>query len=62
VAVGAETDACSRSTIHGAFVRRYDATLVGDAHTTGDKTQWGAPPPAQPGRAAGTVSTQDVDF
>ena len=33
--VGAETDACVRSTLHGAFVRGYDATLVGDAHTTG---------------------------
>src|SRR6202011_2812082 len=30
--VGAETDACIRSTLHGAFVRGYDATLVKDAH------------------------------
>ena len=76
VVVGAETDACIRSTLHGAFARGYDATLVGDAHTTGDKSQWGAPPPDQviahtnlywnyqtaPGRAAGTVSTNEVDF
>jgi nicotinamidase-related amidase len=76
VVVGAETDACVRSTLHGAFVRGYDATLVGDAHTTGDKTQWGAPPPDQviahtnlywnyqtaPGRAAGTISADEVDF
>jgi nicotinamidase-related amidase len=76
VVVGAETDACIRSTLHGAFVRGYDATLVGDAHTTGDKTAWGAPPPDQviahtnlywtyqaaPGRTAGTVSAQDVEF
>ena len=76
VVVGAETDACIRSTLHGAFARGYDATLVGDAHTTGDKSQWGAPPPDQviahtnlywnyqtaPGRAAGTVSTKEVDF
>ena len=47
VIVGAETDACVRSTLHGAFARGYDATLVSDAHTTGDKTQWGAPPPDQ---------------
>jgi hypothetical protein len=47
VVVGAETDACVRSTLHGAFVRGYDATLVSDAHTTGDKSQWGAPPPEQ---------------
>src|SRR5512132_3102324 len=31
VVVGAQTDACIRSTLHGAFVRGYDATLVGDA-------------------------------
>src|SRR6476660_1934108 len=76
VVVGAETDACIRSTLHGAFVRGYDATLVSDAHTTGDQTAWGAPPPDQviahtnlywsdqtaPGRTAGTVATQDVDF
>jgi nicotinamidase-related amidase len=76
VVVGAETDACVRSTLHGAFVRGYDAALVSDAHTTGDQTPWGAPPPAQviahtnlywtyqtaPGRTAGTVETKDVDF
>jgi nicotinamidase-related amidase len=76
VVAGAETDACVRSTLHGAFVRGYDATLVSDAHTTGDQTAWGAPPPVQviahtnlywtyqtaPGRTAGTVATSDVDF
>ena len=76
IVVGAETDACIRSTIHGAFVRGYDATLVSDAHTTGDQTEWGAPPPDQviahtnlywkyqtaPGRKAGTVETKNVDF
>jgi nicotinamidase-related amidase len=76
VVVGAETDACIRCTLHGAFTRGYDATLVGDAHTTGDRTEWGAPPPDQviahtnlywnyqtaPGRTAGTVDTKDVDF
>jgi nicotinamidase-related amidase len=76
IVVGAETDACIRSTLHGAFVRGYDTTLVSDAHTTGDQTAWGAPPPDQviahtnlywtyqtaPGRTAGTVKTRDVDF
>ena len=76
VVVGAQTDACVRSTLHGAFVRGYDATLVSDAHTTEDLTAWGAPPPGQviahtnlywadqsaPGRTAGTVETKDVDF
>jgi isochorismatase family protein len=76
IVAGAQTDACIRSTLHGAFARGYDATLVGDAHTTEDHTQWGAPPPDQviahtnlywsyqtaPGRTAGTVETKDVDF
>jgi nicotinamidase-related amidase len=76
VVVGAQTDACVRSTLHGALVRGYDATLVSDAHTTEDQTEWGAPPPDQviahtnlywtyqeaPGRTAGTVETKDVDF
>jgi nicotinamidase-related amidase len=76
VVVGAQTDACIRSTLHGALVRGYDAILVSDAHTTEDQTEWGAPPPAQviahtnlywqdqtaPGRTAGTVETKDVDF
>jgi nicotinamidase-related amidase len=76
VVVGAQTDACIRSTLHGALVRGYDATLVSDAHTTEDQTAWGAPRPDQviahtnlywsyqtaPGRTAGTVETADVDF
>jgi nicotinamidase-related amidase len=76
VVAGAQTDACIRSTLHGAFVRGYDATLVSDAHTTDDHSEWGAPPPGQviahtnlywtyqvaPGRTAGTVATKDVDF
>jgi len=74
--VGAQTDACIRSTLHGALARGYDAILVSDAHTTEDQTAWGAPPPDQviahtnlywtyqtaPGRTAGTVETKDVDF
>jgi nicotinamidase-related amidase len=73
---GAQTDECIRSTLHGALVRGYDATLVSDAHTTEDLSPWGAPPPdlvishtnlywgnhKAPGRIAGTVETKDVDF
>ncbi|MFC9436474.1 cysteine hydrolase family protein [Nocardia sp. NPDC057030] len=76
VVTGAETDACVRSTIHGAFARGYDVTLVGDAHTTFDKSEWGAPPPEQviahtnlywrfqtaPGRTAGVEQAADVAF
>ncbi|HET8988693.1 MAG TPA: cysteine hydrolase family protein [Humibacillus sp.] len=43
VVTGAQTDACIRSTLHGAFVRGYDVTLVEDAHTTEDLRQWGVP-------------------
>ncbi|HEX3567903.1 MAG TPA: isochorismatase family protein, partial [Acidimicrobiales bacterium] len=45
IVTGAQTDACIRSTLHGAIVRGYDATLVGDAHTTEDLSSYGAPPP-----------------
>ena len=76
VVTGAQTDACIRSTIHGAFVRGYDVTLVADAHTTGDLSEWGAPPPdmviahtnlywqhqVAPGRTAGVMETKDVTF
>ena len=76
VVTGAQTDACIRSTLHGAFTRGYDVTLVGDAHTTEDLSAWGAPPPEQviahtnlywkdqaaPGRQAGTVDTAGVSF
>jgi nicotinamidase-related amidase len=74
--VGAQTDERIRSTLHGAIARGYDATLVSDAHTTEDQTEWGAPPPDKviahtnlywkyhraPGRTAGTVATASVEF
>ena len=76
VVAGAQTDECIRSTLHGAITRGYDATLVADAHTTEDLSEWGAPSPDKvishtnmywsghraPGRTAGTVDTADVDF
>ena len=43
VVCGAQTDACIRSTLHGALARGYNATLVSDAHTTDDCT-WATPP------------------
>jgi nicotinamidase-related amidase len=43
IVAGAQTDACIRSTLHGAIARGYDALLVSDAHTTEDQSQWGAP-------------------
>jgi nicotinamidase-related amidase len=77
VVAGAQTDACIRSTLHGALVRGYDATLVEDAHTTDDPSQWGAPLDAAqviahtnlywryssaPGRSGATVPTAEVAF
>jgi nicotinamidase-related amidase len=76
VVAGAQTDECIRSTLHGAIVRGYDATLVADAHTTEDLSEWGAPTPDKviahtnlywdnhtaPGRRAGTVITETVSF
>jgi nicotinamidase-related amidase len=76
VVTGAQTDECIRSTIHGAFVRGYDVTLVSDAHTTEDQSEYGAPTPDKviahtnlywqyhtaPGRTAGVSETKDVVF
>jgi nicotinamidase-related amidase len=77
IVAGAQTDACIRSTLHGALVRGYDATLVSDAHTTDDPSQWGVPlsadqviahtnmywsDSAAPGRRGRTQATAEVDF
>jgi nicotinamidase-related amidase len=77
VVAGAQTDACIRSTLHGALFRGYDTTLVGDAHTTDDPSRWGAPlnaaqviahtnlywdDTAAPGRTGSVVPTAQVDF
>jgi nicotinamidase-related amidase len=74
VVSGAQSDACIRSTLHGALVRGYDTTLVADAHTTEDLSAYGAPTPdlviahtnlywayqSAPGRTAGTVTTEEA--
>jgi nicotinamidase-related amidase len=76
VVSGAQTDACIRSTLHGGFTRGYDVTLVSDAHTSEDLSQYGAPTPDKviahtnlyweyqeaPGRRGGAVPTAEVDF
>ena len=77
VIAGAQTDCCILATLHGAAVRGYDATLVADAHTTEDITQWGGATPdkvidhvnlywgnsySAPGRETGTVRSADVTF
>ena len=76
VVTGAQTDACIRATIHGAFTRGYDTILVSDAHTTEDFSRYGLPPAdkviahtnmywgwqAAPGRDASVVETAGVNF
>jgi nicotinamidase-related amidase len=76
VVTGAQSDACIRATLHGAFVRGYDTTLVSDAHTTEDLSEWGLPPADKviahtnaywgwqrgPGRVAAVVDTANVEF
>lgn len=73
---GAQTDACIRSTLHGAVTRGYDTILISDAHTTEDLTAWGAPSPdlviahtnlywqyhEAPGREAGVVTAAELAF
>lgn len=77
VVTGAQTDACVRSTLHGALARGYDAVLVEDAHTTEDMRPWGGPiGPAEaiaytnlywgfsnaPGRSGSTMPAAEVEF
>ncbi len=76
VVAGAQTDACIRATLHGAFVRGYDTVLVSDAHTTEDFSEYGLPPAdkviahtnmywtwqAGPGRTANVVETAAISF
>ena len=77
VVTGAQTDACIRSTLHGALVRGYDTTLVSDGHTTEDMRRFGMPIgpeeaiaytntywayTAAPGRAGTVTSAAEVEF
>ena len=76
VVTGAQTDACIRATLHGAFVRGYDTVLVSDAHTSEDFSAYGMPPvdkviahtnmywtwQSGPGRTASVVDTASVRF
>jgi len=76
IVTGAQTDACVRATLHGAFTRGYDTILVSDAHTTDDYSKYGLPTADKviahtnmywtwqraPGREAGVVATDDVNF
>ena len=77
VVTGAQTEECIRSTLHGALVRGYDATLVSDAHTTEDLREWGFPVTpeqsiaytntywswaAAPGRKGSVAPTAEIDF
>lgn len=70
------SDSAIRATLHGAFLRGYDVTLVGDAHTLVDSTAFGAPEAKEaitftnlywknqegPERAADTLPSTRVTF
>lgn len=76
VVTGAQTDECIRSTIHGGVVRGYDVTLVEDAHTTEDLSEYGAPTPdkviahtnlywkyhSAPGRTTTTTKAAELEW
>ena len=76
VVSGAQTDACIRATLHGGLTRGYDVTLVSDAHTTEDLSEYGAPTPDKviahtnlyweyedaPGRRGAVAPTAEVNF
>ena len=76
VVTGAQTDACIRATLHGAFTRGYDTVLVSDAHTTDDYSEYGLPTADQviahtnmywtwqeaPQRTASVVPAAEVSF
>lgn len=77
ILAGAQTDMCIRGTLHGAFTRGYDVTLVEDAHTTEDLRPWGVPVSpeqvvrhtntywtwaAAPGRTGAVVPAAEIDF
>ena len=76
IVTGAQTDACIRATLHGAFTRGYDTVLVSDAHTTEDFSEYGLPPADKviahtnmywtwqtgPGRVAAVVDTANTHF
>lgn len=76
VVSGAQTEACIRATIHGAFVRGYETVLVSDAHTTEDLTEYGLPAPEKiieftniywtwqsaPNRRGEVLGTADIQF
>jgi nicotinamidase-related amidase len=77
VVCGMQSDGCILATLFGGFVRGYDMTLVGDAHTTNDRTKFGVPSPvadiitlinflwahrSAPGRAASVVDSESVRF
>jgi nicotinamidase-related amidase len=74
VLAGAQSDACIRCTLHGAFTRGYDVILAADAHAAEDRTAWGGPTAQQvvahtnlywsfqaaPGRVASVLPADEI--
>jgi nicotinamidase-related amidase len=77
VVCGMQTDGCVLVTLFGGFVRGYDMTLIQDAHTTNDRSEFGVPIPvadiiaevnfiwahrSAPGRRAAVASAANIVF
>ncbi len=62
ILVGAESDACVRSTSYGALRAGYDVTLVNDAHTTSDRPNGDGIIPAELIVAHVNLANQFIDY
>ena len=77
VITGAQTNFCVRNTLHAAYEKGYDVTLVADAHTTSDAESNGLKVPAEfiiaeqnaaawkydlPGRACNLTTLAELTF
>ncbi len=62
ILVGAQSDACVRSTSYGALRAGYDITLVSDAHTTSDRPNGDGVIPAELIVAHVNLANQFIDY
>jgi len=62
ILVGAQSDACVRSTSYGALRAGYDITLVSDAHTTSDRPNGDGIIPAELIVAHVNLANQFIDY
>lgn len=62
ILVGAQSDACVRSTSYGALRAGYDITLVSDAHTTSDRPHGDSVIPAEQIVAHVNLANRFIDY